>query len=83
MDTVTPLRDKLENKIMQYRKIKSVGGKIPEIILMHPKTFWHFSDEVWKFQGLSILLSAVEDIKYRGIKISRTEDIPENEFEVY
>ena len=70
------IQDKLEDQIFDvihetYRE--------PRVIVMHHKTWFDLMKEVIGKNDMSINRYS-SDMKYKGIKILRSEDVLENEF---
>lgn len=72
------LNFKLDKTINERRRKR---GMIIEIVAMNPKTFFDLVNSLWK-QNLQNKLP-ISDLKYDTIRVLRSEDIKEGEFEIY
>jgi hypothetical protein len=72
------IQDKLENKI---HNVIMETAREPKLIVMHPQTWVDLSKEVTGKDGMAINRHAPY-MKYRGIKVLRSLDLLEGEFEM-
>jgi hypothetical protein len=72
------IQDKLENQI---HKIILETAKKPKLIVMHPQTWEDLAKEVTGKDGMAINRYD-PNISYRGIKVLRSLDLLEGEFEM-
>ena len=71
------LREKLENQIYVFISYKGID---PNVIIMHPKTWEQLCTQVWESSHCEIYIN--NELRYSGIKVFRSFDILEGEFEV-
>lgn len=72
------LQDKLESEIYRYI---SETGRDCKMIIVHPNTWFEFVNEITEVYNVNIVNNNYPG-QYRGIKILRSYDIPENTFEI-
>lgn len=72
------IQDKLENQI--HSVIMETARK-PKLIVMHPQTWVDLVKEVIGKDGMAINIYD-PNLKYRGIKVLRSLDLLEGEFEM-
>lgn len=72
------IQDKLENQIHNY--IMGTGRE-PKVIVMHPQTWQDLAKEVTGKDGMAINRHD-PNMKYAGIKVLRSLDLLEGEFEM-
>ena len=72
------IRDKLDNQI--YNIIRETARK-PKIIVMNPQTWIDLRKEVTGTEGSSVHRYDPK-IRYRGVKVLRSLDLLEGEFEM-
>lgn len=72
------IQDKLENQI--YNVIMETARE-PKLIVMHPQTWFDLVKEVNDKDGMEINIYN-PNMKYRGIKVLRSLDLFEGEFEM-
>jgi uncharacterized membrane protein len=72
------IQDKLENQI--YNVIMETA-RVPKLIVMHPQTWVDLVKEVTGKDGMAINIYDPNK-KYRGIKVLRSLDLLEGEFEM-
>ena len=72
------IQNKLENKILN---VIMETARNPKIIVMHPKTWEDLAKEVTGKDGMAINRHD-PNMKYRGIKVLRSLDLLEGEFEM-
>lgn len=72
------IQDKLENQI--YNVIMETARE-PKLIVMHPQTWIDLTKEVFGNNGMYINRYD-SNMKYRGIKVIRSLDLLEGEFEM-
>lgn len=71
------LQDNLESAIALHW---TNGHRPPRCIIAHPKTVREFVREILYSKGPLYL---TQDIRYNGIRVYRSEDVKENEFEIF
>jgi len=72
------IQDKLENQI---HKLIMETAREPKLIVMHPQTWVELAKEVTGKDGMYINRHDPK-MKYRGIKVLRSLDLLEGEFEM-
>jgi hypothetical protein len=72
------IQDKLENQI---HNLIMETAKEPKIIVMHPQTWIKIAKEVTGKEGMAINRYD-PNMKYKGIKVLRSLDLLEGEFEM-
>lgn len=72
------IQDKLENQI---HNVIMETGREPKLIVMHPQTWVDLVKEVFWKDGMEINRFD-QNMKYRGIKVLRSLDLLEGEFEM-
>jgi len=72
------LQEKLEN---QLRNTVRETCKEPNLIVMHPLTWTYLIHEVYLHMRLGVYMQD-SDLMYRGIKVRRSLDMNEGEFEM-
>ena len=72
------IQDKLENQI---HNVIMETAREPKLIVMHPQTWVDLAKEVTGKDGLTIN-RCDPNMKYRGIKVLRSLDLLEGEFEM-
>jgi len=72
------IQDKLENQI---HNVIMETARVPKLIVMHPQTWVDLSKEVTEKDGMTINRHD-PNMKYRGIKVLRSLDLLEGEFEM-
>jgi hypothetical protein len=72
------VQDKLENQI---HSVIMETAREPKVILMHPQTWVDLEKEVTGRDGMAINRHD-PNMKYRGIKVLRSLDLLEGEFEI-
>lgn len=72
------IQDKLENQI---HNLIVETAREPRIIVMHPQTWVDLVKEVTRKDGMAINRHD-PNMKYRGIKVLRSLDLLEGEFEM-
>jgi len=72
------IQDKLENQILNAMMDAS---REPKVIVMHPKTWEDLVEEIIGKDGMDIN-RCDHNLNYRGIKVFRSLDLLEGEFEV-
>jgi len=72
------IQDKLENQI---HNVIMERAREPKIIVMHPQTWVDLAKEVTGKDGMTIN-RCDPNMKYRGIKVLRSLDLLEGEFEM-
>ena len=72
------IQDKLENQI---HNVIMETAREPKLIVMHPQTWVDLVKEVTAKDGMAINRYD-QNMKYRGIKVLRSLDLLEGEFEM-
>jgi hypothetical protein len=72
------IQDKLENQI---HNVIMETAREPKLIVMHPQTWIDLVKEVTSKNGMAIN-KYDQNMKYRGIKVLRSLDLLEGEFEM-
>lgn len=72
------IQDKLENQI---HNVIMETAREPKLIVMHPQTWADLAKEVIGKDGMAINRYD-PNMKYRGIKVLRSLDLLEGEFEI-
>ena len=72
------IQDKLENQI---HNVIMETAREPKLIVMHPQTWIDLVKEVTGKDGMAIN-RYIQNMKYRGIKVLRSLDLLEGEFEM-